>query len=322
MASVLELSGVRLRLATDHDVSSLLADVSPPIGRFDDEGQPVDWTLRLVADASVRPEARPRRTWYLADGIGDLMASWASIREWDDRGVELVYHDDVAGVTCRITSDFAQRCTTVTGPPGPVNRRPLRLIRLFFGHRLLRAGWTPLHAASFVVDGAGVLCCGGPGAGKSTIAFLATALGGAEFLADDVSLVRGAPGPRVIGWPTTLQSSGFGLRSRTRRPCSSKRVQSRASGARGSSYSMPRRSSAATTSSPPSSMLGGRSFRAGTRRSRSRWNSFCTQAGSDRSRKPSPGRGRDPGAPSSSSSRQRFLPKNSCRNSLGSATIR
>src|SRR2546423_9966404 len=100
MASVLELSGVRLRLATDHDVSSLLADVSPPIGRFDDEGQPVDWTLRLVADSSVRPEARPRRTWYLAVGIGVMKASWASIRGWYELGGELVCHEDVDRATC------------------------------------------------------------------------------------------------------------------------------------------------------------------------------------------------------------------------------
>jgi hypothetical protein len=193
-----------LRLESDYDVSGLLADVSPPVSQFADERLDADWTLRLLADDSVRPEARQRRTWYLTDGIGDRMMSWASVRQWDDHGVELLYHDDVAGMTCTVTSDFHDRCTIVAGPPTPLNRRPLRLIRLFFGHRLLEAGWTPLHAASLVLDGAGVICCGAPGAGKSTIAFLATALGRATFLADDVSLVGRARTPRVIGWPTRV----------------------------------------------------------------------------------------------------------------------
>jgi hypothetical protein len=50
-------------------------------------------------------------------------------------------------------------------------------------------GLVPLHASAVAVDGDGILICGGPGAGKSTLAAACVARG-ADLISDDLSAVR------------------------------------------------------------------------------------------------------------------------------------
>lgn len=64
---------------------------------------------------------------------------------------------------------------------------------------------TPVHAACVARDGRGVLLCGGPGAGKSCLAF-ACARRGWTFVSDDSSsLVRRKPGRVVLGRPHQMR---------------------------------------------------------------------------------------------------------------------
>ncbi|MCC6857966.1 MAG: hypothetical protein IT158_05380 [Bryobacterales bacterium] len=61
--------------------------------------------------------------------------------------------------------------------------------------------FTPVHAACVALAGRGVLLCGGPGAGKSTLAY-ACAKAGFTYLSDDVaSLVRAGAARLLVGKP-------------------------------------------------------------------------------------------------------------------------
>lgn len=80
-------------------------------------------------------------------------------------------------------------------------RALLRLVHFILGAQLCEAGVPLLHAAAVAHHGLATLIVGPTNAGKSSLAFLATTVGGAQFLADDLVL---ACDDKVVGWPQRL----------------------------------------------------------------------------------------------------------------------
>ncbi len=97
----------------------------------------------------------------------------------------------------------------VPGDDPPSRRWPDWILRAFFGSRLLADGWTLLHAAAVRIPAPGgyraLLVLAGPRGGKSTLAHRACTELGAQFMADDLVVLRAGTGrPEVAGWPTRV----------------------------------------------------------------------------------------------------------------------
>jgi hypothetical protein len=195
-----EIAGVILRVEAEGEAQTLIDQLSPPLTVSPAiADRPPDWTLRIVD--RDEPSLAPRGTWYMTDGLADDAESWAALTTWDAERVELLYHDLVEGITCEVRSERRARRTTVSGPLTRRNRRPLRMVKLFFGQRLQERGWVALHGASFSLDGRGVLACGESGSGKSTLSYMASVDRRGVFFSDDLTLVGSSGSDALIGWP-------------------------------------------------------------------------------------------------------------------------
>jgi hypothetical protein len=113
--------------------------------------------------------------------------------------------------TAVIEVDRRRQLTQVQVPGGdlPSRRWPDWILRAFFGSRLLADGWTLLHAAAVRVPAPGgdraLLVLAGPQGGKSTLAHRACTELGAQFMADDLVLLRAGTGrPEAAGWPARV----------------------------------------------------------------------------------------------------------------------
>jgi hypothetical protein len=86
-----------------------------------------------------------------------------------------------------------------------------RLAREMIRGRLIRDGWSLLHASAISRDGRVILALGGKGSGKTTLALTLTQAGEWELLANDRVFVRVDNGRvRVLPWPSAA-AVGLGL---------------------------------------------------------------------------------------------------------------
>lgn len=201
---LLMLDGHRVRLtgtATD-EIDAVRGWMCPPAGV--EHCDPLrDWTL-ILDETSERFPTAPKRWsvrlsatgWprvFILDGASDRLDAIGQYRQ-DDPPV-------------RVTVDRRARQTTVGIPSGL--GRSVRwadwLVRIFFGTRMLAAGWQLLHASCVGLGAGAVVIGGAAGAGKSSLAHLACAQLGAAFVADDLVLVRKRDGvTTAVGWPTRI----------------------------------------------------------------------------------------------------------------------
>ena len=119
---------------------------------------------------------------------------------WTHSQVELFLHDTEQNSWAWVKSDYKNKKTTVFLHDTINNRFPIRLIKNFFGSRLLNEGWISAHGAALEIKNKGVLVCGASKSGKSSLSFLLMQNRTNRFLSDDLTLIN----PKdlsMIGWP-------------------------------------------------------------------------------------------------------------------------
>lgn len=187
---------IRLRIESNHDPDTWLHNVAPPLQCTEPAGTP-DWRLRVM-EAEIAGEVDRDLPNYFIAGTSTFVSAWT------DDGIQLRTEDKGERSSALIESRYSERVTLVRIDRAVQDRWPQRLVKLFFGTRLLASGWMPFHAASVAFDGLGVLFCGTPGTGKSTFAHLASMYPDTALLSDDLTLVSRNQPLTLLGWPDRI----------------------------------------------------------------------------------------------------------------------
>ncbi|MFF0447656.1 hypothetical protein ACFYT4_14825 [Streptomyces sp. NPDC004609] len=122
-----------------------------------------------------------------------------------DRTV-VVRHGEEDSAPLVITARPGARELTIEVPDSraPSVRAVVRLLGSLLGTQLIRRGAVFLHGSAVAADGASVVMLGPKHRGKSSLAFLAVTLCGADFVSDDTLVVwaaHTAAPPVLRGWP-------------------------------------------------------------------------------------------------------------------------
>ena len=198
-----------LRLTAPVEVSDWLLAFDPTrFGSTVPVGSPVP-PARLVANTSTAAyeqllaqvaQSTPTPVEFL--GRPSLWHAWTAggaIVTTPSRELVFVFVDDGVGVVGPTTSQVAMS----TGV----------LAAAWLQQQAWRAGWHLVHGSCFVLDGAGVLCLGDKGSGKSALAIAAGRSLGADVIANDRCLLSVDSGVvRVCALPQAV-AVGFGLLS-------------------------------------------------------------------------------------------------------------
>ena len=181
--------GYRLEIRTNAQAVIDAAIESWP-GADLDHGKP---PLKLAAIVAARSRARDQAA---AEGFGNrLLTRAARYRAHGDVLVAAIDADNV------VTSRLSVGELTLWVQADVVEQPPLFRKQLLEGvvyQTLCSLYLTPIHAACVSLNGRGVLICGPPGSGKSSLAY-ACAKAGFTFVSDDVTYLIRDETPNVLG---------------------------------------------------------------------------------------------------------------------------